>query len=224
MGLAASGAVTTFLFFGRYQALLVTGAVFIAIVLVALSAMKSRRFIPATTGAVFALLYGSLLPGHLVLIREFPRSSGSALPYGEGASLIFLLFLIVWGCDTGAYFTGRAFGRRKLAPSISPGKTVEGAVGGVVTAVLGAWGGAAFLLPGMRSADVLLLGTSTALVAQTGDLVESLLKRRARTKDSGGWIPGHGGVLDRFDSLILAAPFFYYYIRFSPFGWPGAAR
>ncbi len=127
----------------------------------------------------------------------------------HGPGLLLLLFVIVWGADTGAYFTGRALGRRKLAPRISPGKTCEGAVGGVGTALfVAAAGGWLMGYDSERLTAFIILGGWVAIVSIVGDLTLSMFKRHAGLKDSGTLFPGHGGVLDRLDSLIAAAPWF----------------
>ena len=120
----------------------------------------------------------------------------------HGIDLLIWAFIVTWATDIGAYFTGRAFGRRKLAPSISPGKTVEGLYGGIIAAAVlaGAWAVARGL-----GEPLLLLAPLFALAAQGGDLFESWMKRRAGVKDSGAWLPGHGGVLDRLDGLVPVA-------------------
>jgi phosphatidate cytidylyltransferase len=119
-----------------------------------------------------------------------------------GFNLLLWTFIVTWATDIGAYFAGRRFGRRKLAPTISPGKTVAGLAGGVVAAALfgGTWVFAAVL-----GEPLLLLAPLFALAAQAGDLFESAIKRRAGVKDSGTWLPGHGGVLDRLDGLVPVA-------------------
>jgi phosphatidate cytidylyltransferase len=119
-----------------------------------------------------------------------------------GIDLLLWVFIVTWSTDIGAYFAGRSFGRRKLAPTISPGKTVEGLFGGVVAAAVlgGAWVFAAHL-----GKALLLLAPIFAVAAQGGDLFESAMKRRAGVKDSGAWLPGHGGVLDRLDGLVPVA-------------------
>ncbi len=120
----------------------------------------------------------------------------------DGLALILWVFIVTWATDIGAYFVGRAFGRAKLAPSISPNKTWAGLYGGIAGAALlaGAWA----LLTGLNSA-LLLLAPMFALAAQAGDLFESWMKRRAGVKDSGDWLPGHGGLLDRLDGLVPVA-------------------
>jgi phosphatidate cytidylyltransferase len=120
----------------------------------------------------------------------------------HGLDLLLWVFLVTWSTDIGAYFVGRAIGRRKLAPSISPGKTVEGLFGGMAVAAL--IGGAWALGIGLGRA-LLPLAPLFALAAQGGDLFESWMKRRAGFKDSGTWLPGHGGVLDRLDGLVPVA-------------------
>ena len=127
----------------------------------------------------------------------------------DGSWLLLLLLLIVWAADTGAYFAGKSLGRAKLAPLISPGKTWAGLVGGLIAAPLIALL-AAKLMPitEIDSAWLVLLGLATALVSVGGDLLISLHKRTSGLKDSGSLLPGHGGILDRVDSLIAAAPFF----------------
>ena len=120
----------------------------------------------------------------------------------SGIELLLWVFIVTWSTDIGAYFAGRRFGRRKLAPSISPGKTVEGLYGGIAAAILlgGAWAYATHL-----GVALFALAPILAIAAQAGDLFESAIKRRAGVKDSGAWLPGHGGVLDRLDGLVPVA-------------------
>jgi phosphatidate cytidylyltransferase len=117
-------------------------------------------------------------------------------------ALVLWIFIVTWATDIGAYLVGRAIGRRKLAPSISPGKTVEGLYGGIVAATI--LGGGWALFTGLNLA-LLALAPLFALAAQGGDLFESWMKRRAGVKDSGNWLPGHGGLFDRIDGLIPVA-------------------
>ena len=128
--------------------------------------------------------------------------------------VVALPLALTWGTDIAAYFVGRAFGKRKLMPSVSPGKTVAGAIGGLVAAVLIALAWERLVLRpvaqlGMRPWNTILFGAVVSVAAQVGDLAESLLKREAGVKDSSHLIPGHGGVLDRFDSLLFVLPVAY---------------
>lgn len=134
----------------------------------------------------------------LLWIRERAEYEG----IGSGFDLLVWVFLVVWATDIGAYFTGRAIGGPKLAPSISPNKTIAGLVGGVISAavVAGAWA-----VLNNLPAILLWLAAPFAVAAQMGDLFESGLKRRAGVKDSGKWLPGHGGLLDRLDGLVPVA-------------------
>ncbi len=125
-----------------------------------------------------------------------------------GPGYVILLMFVVWGADTGAYFAGRAWGRHKLAPRVSPGKTWEGVAGGAVLALLVALASTFWLDPIGSYAGFLALTLAAVMISILGDLTESLFKRVADIKDSGGLLPGHGGVLDRIDSLTAAGPLF----------------
>ena len=132
----------------------------------------------------------------------------------RGREALFLLLLTVMVSDTAQYYSGRAFGRRLLAPAISPKKTIEGAVGGVVfgTALLTIAGG--WWLPTIPAALRALVGAAIVVLGIVGDLFESMLKRSAGVKDSSALIPGHGGVLDRIDALLFAAPIYYVVLKY----------
>jgi phosphatidate cytidylyltransferase len=134
-------------------------------------------------------------------------------PAQAGPWRLVLLLATIMVADSAAYFAGRAFGRRKLAPSISPGKTREGAAAGVLGGILGALAVRAFGMPALPALDAAALGALVALLGMAGDLAESLLKRWAGVKDSGRLFPGHGGMLDRLDSLLFGAPVLYYYFN-----------
>ena len=143
--------------------------------------------------------YISALFSHLILIRKLS-------PYGW--QLLLFVFLLTWACDIGAYFIGRLCGRRHPYPALSPHKTFEGSAGGILFCI----GGAVlfqFLCPVLTYPKVLFLAIITGFVVQIGDLAESALKRIGRVKDSGNLLPGHGGILDRFDSLLFSAPVAY---------------
>jgi phosphatidate cytidylyltransferase len=139
-----------------------------------------------------------MLLTYIILIRGF------STPFGW--QVLLFMFVTIWGNDTGAYFIGSLLGKTPLAPKISPKKTVEGALGGLVVGVLAGVGfGLVFRLP----LSILVLSLLIGIVGQIGDLFESLLKRGAGVKDSGWILPGHGGVLDRFDSAMLSLPLVY---------------
>ena len=145
------------------------------------------------------------------LIANFDLSHLQALfNIDMGCKLIWLLFLCTWASDTFAYFVGTAIGSHKIAPSISPNKTVEGILGSFLGTVLTSVVFGHFLF-GFELMHMMILGVIMAIAATLGDLAESMIKRFAGVKDSGFLIPGHGGVLDRFDSLLFTAPIFYYF-------------
>jgi phosphatidate cytidylyltransferase len=120
----------------------------------------------------------------------------------QGLELLYWVFIVTWTTDIGAYFAGRAIGGPKLAPSISPNKTIAGLVGGMASAALASWAWVQFV---MLPLPLLWIAPLFAAAAQGGDLFESGLKRRAGVKDSGTWLPGHGGLLDRLDGLVVVA-------------------
>jgi phosphatidate cytidylyltransferase len=124
-----------------------------------------------------------------------------------GPAWVALAIAVTFGNDTGAYFSGRALGKRKLAPAISPGKTVEGAVGGLVANLVVAFAARGFFMSTLTVRDCVMIAVPSAVVGPAGDLVESLLKRAAGAKDSGRLIPGHGGLLDRIDALLFVGAY-----------------
>jgi len=167
---------------------------------------------------MFGVLYVGWLSAHLVLLRELPWRAGTE--YADGAAYVLLAFFVTWSCDTGAYTVGRMFGRLRPWARISPRKSLEGAFGGLLAAVLAGFVARAWFAPFLTPRDAGVLGILVGVFAQVGDLVESLLKRDARHGDSSDIIPGHGGILDRFDSLYFAAPLVYYYLKIAVFKVP----
>jgi len=161
---------------------------------------------------VLGVMYVGWLGSHLVMLRELPGVRG--VDDHIGARLVFFTAAVTWAGDTAAYLSGVALGRHKLIPRISPNKSVEGAVGGLLGAALMGWlcaeTFAAFITP-LTGA---LLGLVAGGCGMLGDLVESLIKRDVGIKDSATLLPGHGGILDRFDSLLFTAPVLYYYFHF----------
>lgn len=162
----------------------------------------TRDMLAAVASTVFPALWIGIPLGAIVALRHF----------GGPETLLPLIFTIVVS-DSAQYYTGRAFGRHPLSPAISPKKTIEGAVGGMVFAVPAMiWSGSHFL-PGVGWEWLALLGAAIAVLGMAGDLFESALKRAADVKDSSGLIPGHGGILDRLDAWFFAAPVYYAFLR-----------
>jgi phosphatidate cytidylyltransferase len=182
------------------------------IVLAAAGFMRSDPRAGFVTWAMtsFGVAYVGLLLPAIVLVAHLAPPGGSpstavgAFGIGSGLAWVLTLILVVWGYDSGAYLIGRWLGRRQLVGHISPSKTVEGFGGGLVTATLAAAIGAALI--GLEPWHVIVIGPVVGLSAQAGDLVESMLKRAAGRKESGFLMPGHGGMLDRIDSFLFAAP------------------
>ena len=151
------------------------------------------------TVTVFGVLYVTFLLSHLFFLRE------------RGIRFLYLLFFGTWCSDSAAYFIGKKWGRHKFLPKISEKKSVEGAIAGI-SASLFVFLVARFWIFDFSLETSILLGILIGIFAQAGDFCESLLKREVEMKDSGDFIPGHGGLLDRFDSLLFTAPFFYYFL------------
>ena len=160
--------------------------------------------------ALFGVLYLGITLSTLIATR--------ALPNGE--LLVLFVLLVTWGADTGAYYVGTLWGKHRLAPAISPKKSYEGLAGGILLAVVIAALTQSWLLPHASVMHAVALGLLLTATGLLGDLCESAIKRSVGVKDSGGLLPGHGGMLDRMDSLLFTAPTFYYYVTlvcgFSP--------
>jgi phosphatidate cytidylyltransferase len=154
--------------------------------------------------ALLAFLYIPFLLMHLVLLRQTTF----------GVQWLFVIMLIVMTNDSAAYYTGSAFGKRRLYPLVSPKKSVEGAIGGLFGSVGGTMLAKFTFFPQLTYGDAIVTALVIGVVGQAGDLFESLMKRSFGVKDSGTLIPGHGGVLDRMDSILFAAPITYYYVLF----------
>lgn len=179
--------------------------------------IRGEHTLAGIATSTFGSVYLGWMPGHLILLHQTPQI---------GPGLVTITAVAIVLCDTGAYFTGRAIGRTPFAPRLSPKKTWEGAIGGI------AWTAAAMgilylihlqlhlsVFPNWPPAIYFAIGAIIALIGEAGDLLESMLKRDAGVKDSGNLLPGHGGILDRFDSILFAAPLLYYLIQLP--GWHG---
>jgi phosphatidate cytidylyltransferase len=206
-----------------HAALLATAALLL-LLSAALRHPERRGIVEGMAVTAFGVLYVGWLSAHFVLLRELPWRAG--LDYADGARLILFAFLVTWSCDSGAYLVGRTFGRTRPWGAISPRKSLEGSAGGFAFALAGSLLGARTFMhgpsgtPWLSTGDALAIGALVGLCGQVGDLVESLLKRDSQSGDSSEFIPGHGGVLDRFDSLYFAAPIVYYYLKVAVFQVP----
>jgi len=212
LGYAAALAVSVHVYHGGAALTLIVTVILLMIMVREIFRPQVDRALTNMAVTVLGVMYVGWLASHFVLLRELPGSLGADSVLG--AHLVFFAALVIWACDTFAYLVGITFGRRKLIPHISPGKTWAGAVGGLL-------GGAACgLVCALTFLDFItplsgaLLGLMSAVLGQLGDLVESLLKRDAGIKDSAQIIPGHGGILDRVDSLLFSVPILFYYFRF----------
>ncbi|MDA8098206.1 MAG: phosphatidate cytidylyltransferase [Nitrospiraceae bacterium] len=186
------------------------GAVFLvscAIIAVLTARLFARRHVEGAfedvSFTLLGIVYVALLFGYQVAIHAGP----------PGKQWLLFLYLVIWASDTGAYYAGTSFGRHRLYEKISPKKSIEGLVGGTVASAGVAALCAKWLVDGAGTAEAVLLGVVLALVGTVGDLAESMLKRSVGVKDSGSIMPGHGGLLDRMDSMMFAAPVLYYYLR-----------
>lgn len=203
VGMVAGVALMVPLALGLYP-LFAGGLVFAVFGLACLFLLRHgeiERVAGELTLLLFGFFYISIPLGHLILLRGLPH----------GTRWILLVLLMVMLNDTCAYFTGTFFGKRKLYPSVSPKKSIEGAIGGLVGSVVAAGIGHLTFVPWAGAIPLLLLGLVAGVVAELGDLFESLLKRSFGVKDSGSLIPGHGGILDRLDSLLFVFPLTYYF-------------
>jgi len=181
--------------------------------IIAISATLRGRTHDDITATFTGLIYIPLFAGAMIYLRN--GGSTEMLDIGNGYQLMGCVWGTVWVCDTSAFAFGRAFGKHPLAPKLSPKKTVEGFVAGFMGAVIFIFGCWKF---GIIATDLALVtGISIGLIGQLGDLVESSLKRTAGIKDAGTILPGHGGVLDRFDSLLMSAPIIALYIAISSY-------
>ena len=183
--------------------LLLTSAVILSLIGL-LGRRQKEGALTSWVWTIAGILYVGWLLSHMVAIRGLD----------DGRNWVFFILFVTWVSDTSAFFIGRRFGRHKLAPNISPGKTWEGAVGGICGSILMSilfFTPTLFQLP-LVYWQVILLSVLVSVFGQLGDLVESLLKRSTGVKDSGKLMPGHGGILDRIDSIVFAGVVVYYYV------------
>lgn len=204
VGLAGFGLTLIQSHFSFSSSELLVGSALVALATVSASAVSTTH----RWNDALVILLGLLYVG-------FPLStvvSSRSLPGGEW--LVLFLAVVTWASDTGAYYVGTLWGKHPLLPSISPKKTVEGVLGGLILAVGVALLAQQWFASQLSLMDSLILGLLLTGMGLVGDLFESVIKRRTGVKDSGGILPGHGGMLDRLDSLLFTAPTFYYYVAY----------
>lgn len=164
-----------------------------------------------TATALLGILYIGFFASQLINIREYFTETNL---YAQGGYLIIAILITIWVCDSAAFFVGKAIGKKKLLERISPNKSWEGAIAGFVTAIAAMAMAKIVILSFLNWIDAIILGMIIGSLGQIGDLVESMFKRDAKVKDTSDLIPGHGGVLDRFDSLLFTSPLIYLYLHF----------
>ena len=219
LGIAFSLALGIAAYFGHFYFAVVFSFAVIITFLLALRRQDLSNSIIALSTGLFAIIYIGWFLSHAILLRNIDHNLNlkTYVETVQGHSDIgfFYIFLVV-SCtflnDTGAYFIGRWKGKRKLIPHVSPGKTLEGTIGGIISSAIAAIVGNLIFKSPIEYHWVVLFGLVIGIVAVLGDLTESLIKRSAEAKDSGGILPGHGGILDRFDSLIFTFPVSYYMV------------
>jgi phosphatidate cytidylyltransferase len=192
--LVPASAVAVSFAFGPRSVLAATTACGLCVLTAAVFGDDIEHAFSRVTTGLSGVVYCSLLPGFLILL---PRDA------------VLTIFAIIWAGDSAAYYGGRAFGRHPLAPRVSPKKTVEGAVSGLLASVVAGAAIGSWRL-GLPLPTIAIISALTAVAGQIGDLAESALKRSAGVKDSSSILPGHGGILDRLDSLLFAAPVFFW--------------
>ena len=196
--------------FSGFAPLFETALPLIALTLVSVVMAMGRRedpkaMVEAAVSTVFPVVSVGLALSYLIALR--------GLPDGRGSDLLMLLFFATIAGDTAAYYVGTTFGRHRMAPRISPKKSWEGAAGGLAGSISLAFVARLVFVPELAWYHALILGALLGAVGMLGDLAASVLKRATGVKDSSGLLPGHGGILDRMDSLLFAAPVLYYYYR-----------
>ncbi|MFH1784187.1 MAG: phosphatidate cytidylyltransferase [bacterium] len=161
--------------------------------------------VPDIAVTLLGVFYVGWLLSHLISLRQLPHF---------GREYTFLVFLTTWSIDNGAYVVGMTMGKHKAIPKISPKKSIEGIVGGLTGGIIAVLIAKWWFLPNLSYTHSIGIGLLLGVMGQLGDLAESLIKREANVKDTGSFLPGHGGILDRFDSIFFTAPVLYYYIKF----------
>jgi phosphatidate cytidylyltransferase len=208
---AAAGLILGMQIYFRNNAELWLTPMLLVVLLALVELFRNKGSALHNAGAtLLGFAYVAGLWSFLLLIRELPRTVN--VSYESAGTWLVMLLVTIWVCDTAAYFVGLAFGRHKLFERVSPKKTWEGAIGGLVFAIFTAAASHYWFVRDLRLIDSIVIGGIIGTIGQLSDLAESLFKRDAGVKDSSSLIPGHGGVLDRFDSEMLVAPLVYLYL------------
>lgn len=190
-------------------------AAFIVGVIVLLAAEMWRNSEDAllnVSTTVSGVAYVTLCLSTLMILRDVTDPEFMGTISDHGGALVLALFGSVWACDSIAYFVGIAIGKHKIFPRVSPKKSWEGSIGGAIAAVVAFWGFSALWMPQMTTTSIVVIGLIIGIGGQIGDFAESWLKRDAEVKDSSSILPGHGGLLDRFDSMLFVAPLVWAYM------------
>jgi phosphatidate cytidylyltransferase len=223
VGFAATAALFVVFFFNWLELLYLIVPLFVVAALAAemLRGAPFDKMVLSVGSTVLGVLYVAFLGAHLIGVRTgFQEVYVQPETFVVGAAyvsktlsthLLAFFFLVLMGSDTGAYYTGRALGRHKLAPTVSPGKTWEGAAGGMAASLVAAALAHYWFFPELQLGAALGLAAVMNVLGVVGDLTESALKRGANAKDAAQILPGHGGLLDRLDSLLFNAPLIYYF-------------
>jgi phosphatidate cytidylyltransferase len=224
IGTSCALAICVLAWIGRPLSMLYSLAACTIIVCTIAMTRNARDAIVNISVTVFGIIYVGWMCSHIISLRMLPLDGhGAAVNFG-GAGYVIMALMLLWAGDSGAFFVGTAWGKRKLIPTVSPNKSVEGALGGLVLALITSMllrdiglllGNLDIaLFPDYGVAAYLLIAVGITVAGQIGDLCESYLKRDAGLKDTGNLLPGHGGFLDRFDSLAFAAPLLYFFLKF----------
>lgn len=213
LGIMSGLALSWYVFFqqGVYANFFLS-VIFIGIMTLELARREKGLAVYHISVTIFGVFYVAWLGSHLILLRELPHLKG--LDYSLGFSFVMVVFALTWCYDSGAFFIGIRFGRHQIFPKVSPGKTVEGMLGGIVFSIIGSLVVRLILAPYLSVVHAVGLALISSIVGQLGDLVESMIKRDVKIKDASATIPGHGGVLDRFDSVLFTSPLIYYFFKY----------
>ncbi len=185
--------------------------IIVAVLMLAELFRNSGSAVSNIGSTLIGIFYIGLFASSLIMLREFYNES--FFTYDQGGYLIISVFVSIWLCDSAAYFVGTAIGTHKMLPRVSPNKSWEGAIAGFVFSIVGMLAARFLVLDFLSITDAVVIGIIVGTFGQAGDFIESMIKRDANVKDSSSIIPGHGGIFDRFDSLIFSAPIIYLYLE-----------